>query len=320
MKRLRGLVTACMIALALAAVSGCASTPAIVAPLHDAAHDPQINLFRDFDVRSTHFSVADAYRLQLSIYAMDQGSFKLARSLDRWAIPLVREFYDRESSIHGYIAANDAMVLLVFSGTDFLNLNDWKSNFDGDPDSESKFKSKPEELVHRGFSSSLAWFSDDIESQIESIANAHNTHKPVWITGHSRGGAFAILAANRLAARNTVRVAGVYTFGQPCTGSDGYFAALQSKNIAAFRIVNHGDPIPHVPIYFAKHADDKVIFLTPGKLTEDVPLSDAWTLWTDLDDHYQTAYLSALFKLLPAEEQSRFPGPTDLPDVAHGKP
>lgn len=109
------------------------------------------------------------------------------------------------------------------------------------------------ERVHAGFKQQLsslwpgicAWLSD--------------RNKPVFFTGHSLGGALAVLAAHRWskpqtwdgdssqAARRSP-VAGVYTFGQPRVGNEAFaedYRETLSKR--TFRYVNHSDIVPTLP-------------------------------------------------------------------------
>ncbi|WP_300033394.1 lipase family protein [uncultured Roseobacter sp.] len=72
---------------------------------------------------------------------------------------------------------------------------------------------------------------------------------PVWICGHSLGGALATLAAARLVADGTLDaddIAGVYTFGQPRVG-DADFAGSYPLAERHFRMVNRNDIVTRVP-------------------------------------------------------------------------
>jgi len=69
----------------------------------------------------------------------------------------------------------------------------------------------------------------------------------LWITGHSLGGALAVLAAENLSAQG-VEIQGVYTYGQPRVG-DSKFAKnfdLRMKN-KTYRFVYDEDVVPRVP-------------------------------------------------------------------------
>jgi len=70
----------------------------------------------------------------------------------------------------------------------------------------------------------------------------------LWITGHSLGGAVAMLTAARIASLHPSIRPLVYTFGQPRVGN--YFLARHVNALlpnALFRVVNAADIVPHVP-------------------------------------------------------------------------
>ena len=72
--------------------------------------------------------------------------------------------------------------------------------------------------------------------------------RPLWVTGHSLGGALAILAA-WLFLRRTVPVHQVYTFGAPMVGNKDVADALNREYAGKlFRYVNSPDPVPLLPM------------------------------------------------------------------------
>jgi triacylglycerol lipase len=80
--------------------------------------------------------------------------------------------------------------------------------------------------------------------------------RQLWLTGHSLGGALAMLAANELfsrAERGAAPIAGVYTFGQPRVGNagfrDAYDTLLKGRT---FRIVHGDDVVPRIPCLLAE--------------------------------------------------------------------
>lgn len=73
--------------------------------------------------------------------------------------------------------------------------------------------------------------------------------QPVWITGHSLGGALATMAAARLIGDGVLEpeeIAGVYTFGQPRVG-DAAFAHDYALAGRHFRVVHDNDVVTRVP-------------------------------------------------------------------------
>lgn len=93
--------------------------------------------------------------------------------------------------------------------------------------------------VHLGFATALDRVWDQVLRQIAPLAAAG----PVWVTGHSLGGALAQLAATRLADTG-VPVAAVYSFGTPRVG-DSVFAATYRSVLHRVEAAN--DLVCHVP-------------------------------------------------------------------------
>ena len=73
------------------------------------------------------------------------------------------------------------------------------------------------------------------------------SERPLWITGHSLGGALAVLSA-WLFHRKFVSVHQVYTFGGPMIGNVEAASAF-NRELAGkiFRYVNGPDPVPKLP-------------------------------------------------------------------------
>lgn len=98
---------------------------------------------------------------------------------------------------------------------------------------------------HLGFMKALA----DIWGPLAESVNAamEKKERPLWITGHSLGGALAQLAAWRF-GRQFVQVHQVYTFGAPMVGNqvatDAFDRELSGK---IYRYVNAPDLVPTLP-------------------------------------------------------------------------
>lgn len=152
-----------------------------------------------------------------------------------------------------YIAETHQEWLLVFRGTlapnfEINNSNamvrsllDWLN--DGNIE-QTRSKDLPG-LVHAGFLSTLDNLWQIIDPAL--FVKANQSGKPLYITGHSKGGGVAFLAAQKLLAAQ-IMVAGVYTFAAPRVGNQTfaleYDAAYKNKT---FRIEYQDDIVPHVP-------------------------------------------------------------------------
>ncbi|MBF0378107.1 MAG: lipase family protein [Desulfamplus sp.] len=86
--------------------------------------------------------------------------------------------------------------------------------------------------VHRGFKLLLMEAWEEINHQLESIKN------PIYYTGHSLGGALAVLAAS------LKQPEAVYTFGSPMIGNAEF--VYSTKHIKIYRVVNPNDIVAGV--------------------------------------------------------------------------
>lgn len=147
-------------------------------------------------------------------------------------------------SSHSYIADRDGTTILAFSGTDPLNLADWIRDFSFRHTSAG---------IHAGFEAGVDAVWDSI---VPALAAREG---PVWLAGHSLGGALAAVAARRLVQEGVTgldRLLGVYTFGMPRTGNAAFAASYRAVGQGAlaartFRLVHGGDIVPAVPPWAA---------------------------------------------------------------------
>src|SRR6185312_5978665 len=71
--------------------------------------------------------------------------------------------------------------------------------------------------------------------------------RPLWVTGHSLGGALALLAAWRF-QRSFIEVQEVVTFGAPMVGNEAASQAFGREFPGKiFRYVDLEDVVPHLP-------------------------------------------------------------------------
>ncbi|GGQ53732.1 alpha/beta fold hydrolase [Kitasatospora griseola] len=100
--------------------------------------------------------------------------------------------------------------------------------------------------VHYGFAEALESIFPSVK---DAIAELRTNGQAVWLTGHSLGGALAMLAAARLLLEAPeLRADGVITFGQPRT-CDRLLAAGYNKGLKdrSHRFVNNNDIVPQLP-------------------------------------------------------------------------
>lgn len=98
---------------------------------------------------------------------------------------------------------------------------------------------------HRGFLEALAEIWDPLHGAVREALEAKD--RPLWITGHSLGGAIALLAAWRF-QQQFVPVHEVMTFGAPMIGNAAAAQAFEREfPNRIFRYVDVEDPVPLLP-------------------------------------------------------------------------
>jgi hypothetical protein len=98
---------------------------------------------------------------------------------------------------------------------------------------------------HRGFMTALADIWAPVCAAVEDELKAKE--RPLWLTGHSLGGALALLAAWRF-LRKTIDVYRVYTFGGPMVGNEAAVTAFDRElEGKVFRFVHGPDIVPKLP-------------------------------------------------------------------------
>lgn len=100
-------------------------------------------------------------------------------------------------------------------------------------------------LAHDGF---LDATYDLIKSVADTVqfALAYKS-KPLFIAGHSLGGALAIVTASLLYHKGIIPLA-VYTYGSPRVGNGSFAMAYDALGISTYRLVCPNDIVPHVPL------------------------------------------------------------------------
>lgn len=106
--------------------------------------------------------------------------------------------------------------------------------------------------VHAGFYSALrkVWGVALPNGEILPKRLVNRGSKTIWMTGHSLGGALAVLCAAQALFVSRIPVQGVYTFGQPRVGTKEFAAAVNERlGSGIFRFVNDRDIVPRVPLF-----------------------------------------------------------------------
>ena len=136
-------------------------------------------------------------------------------------------------------------IVVSFRGSERKKL-DWLTNADALPFDEPDDKSHK---VHSGFYHSLKIAcnpdgSTPLDLIRETIDSVRETEKriPIYLTGHSLGGAWALLATKELKLADPCAC---YTFGSPRVANYDYFYGIRHP---VYRLVNSSDVVPRIPL------------------------------------------------------------------------
>ena len=124
-------------------------------------------------------------------------------------------------------------------------IEDWLNDADFTPQPDPELG-----LVHSGFMDSFENLWPGIVQQIKAwqAAGKLGPQVKVYITGHSKGGALAMLAALKLRTENILPVTEVVTFAAPRVGGADFAAKYAAQGIVGYRYENQDDVVPHVPL------------------------------------------------------------------------
>lgn len=124
-------------------------------------------------------------------------------------------------------------------------LQDWLNDADFAPQTDPELGQ-----VHKGFRDAFYNLWPAIQQQIKSwqAAGKLGPQVNVYVTGHSKGGALAMLAALKLRADKLLPVTEVDTFGAPRVGGADFATRYAAQGINGYRYENQDDVVPHVPL------------------------------------------------------------------------
>lgn len=142
-----------------------------------------------------------------------------------------------QGSMIGYIITGEDVTVVVFRGTDFTEVSDWLANLG------RSATDTPHGQVHKGFYDAY----QSMKSQVNAILKERNTTH-LWVTGHSLGGALALVCAYDLEEVEQRQLNGVITFGQPMVARQKFADHIDTLLVGRYaRFVNRDDIVPKVP-------------------------------------------------------------------------
>lgn len=233
----------------------------------------------ELDHSVTDYRLGQVYWLAKAAKLAYEDEATIRDTVRQWGFDRERYFYSRLDAsfpiedTQAFAAGSDKMVLVSFRGTEPTKIKDWLT----DTNTLAAPGPAGKGLVHLGFSRAL----DSIYPQVrETVQEFRDNGQSLWFTGHSLGGALAMLASARMHFENPKLLPeGVYTFGQPRTCdrllATPYNDAFRSR---VFRFVNNNDVVtqlPPEPVFH--HVDDIRYIDSDGTLHEKMTFTSGLT-------------------------------------------
>ncbi|MFB8238063.1 lipase family protein [Kitasatospora purpeofusca] len=267
------------------------------------------------DHSTTRYSLQHAYWMARAAGLAPLEREAIEEQARAWGFQEVRHFESKHAmpfpieDTQAYVMAGDRMIVVGFRGTEVLKIYDWLTDVNTPPVPGPANKG----FVHYGFHQALQSVYPGIRDTVKELRTRNQS---IWFTGHSLGGALAMLAGSRFWFEEPRLLPdGVYTFGQPRTCerllADAHNTAFRQR---CYRFVNNNDIVPHLPPGpFFTHVDALRYFDADGRLHESMPfvaglkdrakgfVTDRPAPETDaIRDHHLPNYLSAFEKSLAA--------------------
>jgi hypothetical protein len=184
---------------------------------------------------------ADLKRLSADGQDSHNAKLKAALAAGRFELAGGSPIYEPSTDTQAFVVTRDAddgtgMAVICFRGTQ--QIRDWITNVDirAVPVLDPKGTGEIVGHFHKGFHDSYRSVHDQIAERLKG-----REHLPLYITGHSLGGALAVVATWYQSAQ---KLGACYTFGAPRVGDANLIGRFKTP---IYRVVNAADPVPFVP-------------------------------------------------------------------------
>jgi triacylglycerol lipase len=198
---------------------------------------------------------------------------------------------DGPRDIRGYVMGNDDFIVVAFRGTvnemnGRFDANNWVVNLEANQVSvEPVFGIRGN--VHEGFATALSSIWPAITNGIDELQTKRQS---VWFTGHSLGGALALMGAATQTFELRQPFNGLYTFGQPRVGDPDFCGACDTHfGDQYFRFVNNEDIVTRIPPRIFPHFPLPDIYGHGGQLAYFDASGNLHN-----DEHYWNSFLTGV--------------------------
>jgi len=278
--------------------------------------------FSTFDTAATQNSWTNAYLLSLLAWIAYAPEAVVDKQASAWGLslskPVIQKttwfFADPASggatgSTTAYVLYDATRVIVTFRGS---TTDDWAQDW---VDNDLDLLPLPYlpwgtgVVLHHGFHEAMAIAYEDVRARITPLLPG----RKLWLTGHSLGGAVAVLTAFRLEHENAAEVQGIHVFGAPPVGNPellgaGWAKAYTTRVSNTHRWNIERDPVPsllaapafgHVGVCHNLNTDGSVdlsattpfFYLPQGTLVDDLMVTHMgywWRLYDELAERDAT--------------------------------
>ncbi|MAB61447.1 MAG: hypothetical protein CMO46_13075 [Verrucomicrobiales bacterium] len=247
----------------------------------------------EFSLKGKGFNLQNAYNCCLLSKAAYLPKELIAHQLiEEFGMSEVKKFSNLNCK--GFIASSEQVTVISFTGSEF-DFDTWQENIDA-LFSPGPFGSN--DRVHRGFNLGISQIKDDL---ITKIKITQNKKRPLFITGHSLGGAIAnIFAAHLL--HEELKPYSIYTYGAPRVGCKKFKQLYNyiSKGIS-FRIVNRHDIVPRTPPRLSTfdHVGELHYIDPSGAIQKGISAWRRLLMYLDPSGKTPKAHIKEIIKRLP---------------------
>ncbi|KAK9801989.1 hypothetical protein WJX73_007271 [Symbiochloris irregularis] len=264
------------------------------------------------DVEAGHLGrAARAYRRHQ--WHRQRAQRLLRTAMGVYGLKDLRTFWDEQRDTKALLAWNHSTVVIAFRGTQSIrnawsDLQVWRTPH---PPMRGRQWLGTCPMVHTGFYG--AWTSKGLDAQVlkhlQGLVDdgAIQPDACVRITGHSLGGALALLAAFDIAKAHPAFRMQVVTFGCPYPGNYAFCREYDALIPNTWHVINKRDPVPRAGKFVClfKRPGHRVLINLKGEL---VVRPNALELQlqrsTRLDHHTTFAYRAALLSICLAQFSS----------------
>lgn len=204
---------------------------------------------------------------KLAYLPFENDDTELKAALSEAGFELIKWFSKEGTQAFLATRESDKMAILAFRGTQKEDprdiVTDLKANF---------YKDEKEFKIHDGFYRAFKCVENQIKSACEGLKEYS-----LYVTGHSLGGALALIATRAL---NSDNLAACYTFGSPKVGNEEFDDDIKPP---IYRIVNAYDIVPFSPPTYIF----ELLYLLPWQKVRDFA-----NKFLGYDHHGDMRYLS----------------------------